>query len=216
MNSKDIDFLALLLEELKTTQEPQSQKWIIEKLMGSSYRHVKKQLKRQLPPKYPLWLKNLLLFFTRFQYKKKQNKIKRRLPSILSYAIHEGLISEESKRMSRLYGITSQGQNWLEEEYSSQKKGIEHSELQASYDALKVCQTLQSIKKPLSHSKLQKQAFPKTSIPENANQMLKATLNAHNASIPEAFERAIEYAEAQQWIEKKNNRWYLTQRGKSQ
>ncbi len=213
MNRKDADLLAILLEELKASEVPRARQWLVERLIGASYVDVQMDLQRQLPAKIPLWVRYFLFVFARFHYKLKQRSLKKRLKGVLKYALVEELI-EESSGISRGYVITSVGLQWLEEKYSDFQEGIEESELQASYDALKLCKTLLKLNQPLSHSKLRKRAFPRVAIPEKANNVLKATLEAHNDSIPAAFERAVAYAERAEWIEWKNDRWYLTKKGR--
>ena len=212
MHSKDFDFLAIVLEELDKAGEAKSKEWMLETLGGPSFRVVKQKMKEQLPAHYPFWLKFLLNFFLRFKYRREQRVIEKRFRNLFQHAKTSAYIEEQSKTT---YQITDKGKQWLELEYAPERGRIDSSDVQAVYDAVKICKALQQASQ-LPEPTLMEKALPASPIPEKAGKMLRAMLIAHNESIPEAFQRAISFAQEKGWVQYENQHWSLTPHGKEE
>lgn len=214
--AKDLDFLALVLEELDKAQEAQTHNWLLARLAGPSQQVVTSQLKAQLPANMPFWLRGLLSFFVRFKMRRERRRWQMRLQRLLAYACQESLLEHKRERREERYLLTERGRHWLETEYASKQGKIDTSDVQATYDAVKLCKALEREGGKLPRAQLMHKAMPKSPIPPKAGRMLRGMLTAHNDSIPEAFERAAHSAQSRGWIVLVEDTWKLTSTGKKE
>jgi hypothetical protein len=213
LSQEDLDLLALLLEGLEKEKRPRSKKWLLAFLAGPSPEETGNQIFSEAPEKVSSMARAIIQMNLRINYNRGKRIFQRKLNVLLSFALATGLIEPTRRFLRKLYRSTPLASTWLEEEYGKQRSVIKITDQQAWYNAQKLCRTLSNVAGGLSTDELRDKAFPMQEVPADATPRLRAILESYVASVPEAFQTALQLAEENQWLTQEGKKWKVTLAG---
>lgn len=203
LRDEDSVLLAMIIDDLLVEPEDRDESWII-KAQNPDVFEVAKEI-------YPGWLARLCAVFAWFDTRKEAKRIR----AVLPIAVEQGLLTTSTRDNTVFYSATDAGRKWCEDRYAELGRSqlADEDPQTRLINASRLCRILADHGSDMEATELQNGVFPPADWDTEGRPGQRAQQEAHNASIPAAFELTVSTATEEGWITRTGDRYSLTDSG---